>query len=802
MPRTKNPKLITLLPALLRLCLPAFVLSMGFASAQAQNQFDPASEVEKQDQLYGQLTAISEDTEALIGMDERQLTLQIEETEGVANTAKRQAAECIASIRPLVTKLTEEQALLPALVPEENIALWEQRTQINEQLSAAQARLSGCELLFARAESVISQGERLKSMVSSIRLSARQEPLWAFIGQIPRLVKAWPERLDQAIRVPRNDTYVETDIVPAMATVFVLGIALGLLVRFRFYRWYNRAGAAELPASLKFLLPKPLADYAPWLITGALCWIALATVAEKPSLDYLAIRIAVAIFTVGLGLVLIDWSTGPLSAGARIDGFYPERVTPMRRRMRWMLGSIAFSVAFIGYGALIRLARRPGELDVLLWLVLALWISGALLSLLMLARQIPGLHDRSRFIRVLIVILIGAGLFAELAGYYNFAYYIFSGLSRSALAIFLLWMSLWAIEVTVREIRRGKTAFAVQTRTFLGITPDGKHTLLGIYQAVAELSLWMSFLIFMVQIWDTTETLLDSFSSFFLDGVEVSGTRFIPADILTAIAMFVALIMLTGWSKRWIETRWLRHMNLDRGARDALMAMVGYIGFIIAAIVALRFSGVSVASLAIIAGALSVGIGFGLQSIANNFISGLILLFERPIKSGDFVTIAGVEGYVRKISIRSTEIETLDRRNVIVPNSELISGQVTNWVLRDPHGRLTLNVGVAYGSDVELVQKLLVEAAMEHPDVIKEGRAPGPKALFMEFGESSLNFELRIWIHRIEKRFDVVSGVNFAIDKAFRAHGVQIPFPQRDLHVRSWEPAATPVIPGKAADPD
>jgi small-conductance mechanosensitive channel len=429
-------------------------------------------------------------------------------------------------------------------------------------------------------------------------------------------------------------------------------------------------------------------------------------------------------------------------------------------------------------------------------------MSAALLSLLMLARQMPGLQDRSRLIRALIVMLIGAGLFAELAGYYNFAYYIFSGLSRSTLAIFLLWMSLWAIEVTVREIRRGKTAFAVQTRTFLGITPEGKHTLLGIYQAVAELSLWMGFLIFMVQIWDTSETLLDSFSSFFLDGVEVSGTRFIPADILTAVAMFIALIMLTGWTKRWIEVRWLRHMNLDRGARDALMAMVGYIGFIIAAIVALRFSGVSVASLAIIAGALSVGIGFGLQSIANNFISGLILLFERPIKSGDFVTIAGVEGFVRKISIRSTEIETLDRRNVIVPNSELISGQVTNWVLRDPHGRLTLNVGVAYGSDVELVQKLLVEAAMEHPDVIKEGRAPGPKALFMAFGESSLDFELRIWIHRIEKRFDVVSGVNFAIDKAFRAHGIQIPFPQRDLHVRSWEPTAAPVIPGKAAKPD
>ncbi len=802
MPRTHASTLISYLPALLWRPLPALVLVMVFASVQAQNQFDPASEVEKQDQLYSQLTGIAEDSDALISMDEQQLTLLIEETARVANTARQQATECMTSIRPLVIKLTEEQALLPALVPEENIALWEQRTQINAQLSAAQARLSACELLFARAESVIAQGERLKSMVSSIRLSARQEPLWAFIGQVPSLARAWPERLDRAIRVPRNETYAQTNIIPGMTVVFFLGIALGLLLRFRFYRWYSRAGAAEQPASLKFLLPKPLADYAPWLITGALCWMALATVADKPSLDYLAIRIAIAIFTVGLGLVLIDWSTGPLSVGAKIEGLYPERVVPMRRRMRWMLGSIAFSITFVGYGALVRLVRRPGELDVLLWMVLAIWISAALLSLLMLARQMPGMQDRSRVIRALIVMLIGAGLFAELAGYYNFAYYIFSGLSRSFLAIFLLWISLWAIEVTVREIRRGKSSFAVQTRAFLAITPEGKHTLLGIYQAIAELSLWVGFLVFMVEIWDTTETFLDRFSSFFLDGVEISGTRFIPAEILTAIAMFIALIMLTGWAKRWIENRWLRHMNLDRGARDALLAMVGYIGFVIAAITSLRFSGVSVASLAIIAGALSVGIGFGLQDIANNFISGLILLFERPIKSGDFVTIAGVEGFVRKISIRSTEIETLDRRNVIVPNSELISGQVTNWVLRDPHGRLTLNIGVAYGSDVELVQKLLVEAAIEHPDVIKEGRAPGPKALFMEFGDSSLNFELRVWIHRIEKRFDVVSGLNFAIDKAFRANGVEIPFPQRDLHVRSWNPSARPVTPDKATEPD
>jgi len=762
-------------------------------SISAQQAFQPAQEVEQLEVLYNELTAIAEDEQGLDSVDEMALKQRIAAAIAVATSARQRAEECIASVQPQVKKLKDEQALLPDLVPEENIALWEQRTRINEQLSQAQARLSSCELLAARTDSVIDQGERIKSLLSSIRLSARQQPLWTYLGKVPEIIAAWPDRFDHAIRLPRNETYKDTRIVLPILVVLVLGIATGLLVRLRFYRWYGRVGAAEKPPALKYLLPKPLADYSPWLLAGGFSFLALAAVADEPSMGYLAIRLSLGILIFGVGLVSIDWSTGPLSPGARIDGLYPDRVGPLRTRMRWLLGAIVFGFCFIGYGALVRLAKRPAELDVLLWLALAIWISVAIFSLILLARQLPGLKERSRFVRLLVMLLLGAGLAAELAGYYNFAYYIFAGLLRSAVATFALWILLWLVEISVREVRRGKSAFAQHTRAFLGMRQEGKHTLLGIYQAVVELGLWASYMVLMVVFWDSTEALLDSFKSFFLEGVEVSGTRFIPADILAAIAMFILLIILTGWSKRWIESRWLRHMNLDRGARDALLAMVGYIGFIIAAIIALRFSGVSVASLAIIAGALSVGIGFGLQGIANNFVSGLILLFERPIKSGDFVTIGGVEGFVRRISIRSTEIETLDRRNVIVPNSELISGQVTNWVLRDPHGRLSLHIGVAYGSDVQLVQKLLVDAANSHPDVIKEGRAPGPKALFMEFGDSSLDFELRVWIHRIEKRFDVISDLNFEIDRLFREHSVVIPFPQRDLHLKSWEAAPSAV---------
>jgi uncharacterized protein YndB with AHSA1/START domain len=203
---------------------------------------------------------------------------------------------------------------------------------------------------------------------------------------------------------------------------------------------------------------------------------------------------------------------------------------------------------------------------------------------------------------------------------------------------------------------------------------------------------------------------------------------------------------------------------------------------------------VDLTGIALISGALALGIGFGMQEIASNFVSGLILLFERPIRAGDFVTVGETNGFVRRIRIRATEIETLDNQNVLVPNSELVSGRVTNWVLRDTHGRLLVNVGVAYGSDVDKVRDILEAVGREHPEVITDGSAPAPRALFMGFGDSSLDFELRCRIKHIERRFSIKSDLNFVIDKAFREAGITIPFPQRDLHIipRASGAAETP----------
>lgn len=225
-------------------------------------------------------------------------------------------------------------------------------------------------------------------------------------------------------------------------------------------------------------------------------------------------------------------------------------------------------------------------------------------------------------------------------------------------------------------------------------------------------------------------------------------------------------------------------MRMERGAREAMATMVGYIGMAAAIIVALGISGFTFTNLAIIAGALSVGIGFGLQNIVNNFVSGLILLFERPVKTGDWIMVGNTEGYVKKIRIRSTQIQTFDRADVIVPNSDMISNQVTNWMLYDLRGRIRVKVGVAYGSDTQKIKDILYDIAKQHPDVIHNNNNYKTSVLFLEFGDSSLNFELRCFIRNIDSRIQVLSDLNFAIDQAFRENGIEIPFPQRDVHIK------------------
>ena len=202
---------------------------------------------------------------------------------------------------------------------------------------------------------------------------------------------------------------------------------------------------------------------------------------------------------------------------------------------------------------------------------------------------------------------------------------------------------------------------------------------------------------------------------------------------------------------RWLDQRFLPTTSIDPGLKNSINTTAGYIGFILAALLALGYAGINLANIALLAGALSVGIGFGLQSIVNNFVSGLILLAERPIRAGDWIQVGTDEGTVKRISVRATEIETFDRASVMIPNSSLISGVVKNWYLRDNSGRTTVSIGVGYGTDPDQVRDILLDIADKNEKVLK---FPKPFVSFQDFGDSALIFQVYVYLASISTGAD------------------------------------------------
>lgn len=267
----------------------------------------------------------------------------------------------------------------------------------------------------------------------------------------------------------------------------------------------------------------------------------------------------------------------------------------------------------------------------------------------------------------------------------------------------------------------------------------------------------------------------------FLSGFTIGGVTLSLVDLAVAAAVFVAILAITRTLRSTLADRVLPLTELDPGVRNSIAVGVGYVGALIAVLLAVAVVGIDLSSLAIVAGALSLGIGFGLQNIVNNFVSGLILLVERLVKVGDWVVVGCQEGYVKRINVRATEIETFERASVILPNSELLQSAVVNWTHKDKSGRVAVRVGVAYGSDTRKVQEILVACAREHPDVVS---FPAPHAVFRDFGPSALEFEVRGFLTDVDKRLMVASDLRFAIDAAFRAHGIEVPYSQHDVHLR------------------
>ncbi len=273
------------------------------------------------------------------------------------------------------------------------------------------------------------------------------------------------------------------------------------------------------------------------------------------------------------------------------------------------------------------------------------------------------------------------------------------------------------------------------------------------------------------------------------------GTRLFNASLLTLdkqpvtlgslllfIAVTLGMFLLSRWLSRWIRRRILSRLRIDRGSQEAIASVIGYLLAALSFIIVLQTVGIDLSSLAVIAGVLGIGFGFGFQLLASNFISGLAILLEQPIKVGDFIEVDTLLGTVEKISIRSTVIRTNDGLFVIVPNNRFIEKNVVNWSYRNPDSRIHIPVTVAYGSDTVLVSEALLAAARQDARVLVY---PSPSAWFKRFAESAYEFELLVWINRPQDFDPIKSALNFLIEKELRQRGIEMPFPQRELHIRN-----------------
>lgn len=424
------------------------------------------------------------------------------------------------------------------------------------------------------------------------------------------------------------------------------------------------------------------------------------------------------------------------------------------------------------------------------WLLRPRWLDP-------LRLELPGpawMRRRGFFlgVRALVLLALGVILFFSLLGFHNLSAYVAAGSALTGLTVILFWLGWQGLRTLLRYVlhpEQGRLAKSYPaSREFLPsyyrLAKRGAVVLLTLTAGVVILKVWGVPFRYLAQ------------GLFWLNrGPSLGPLNLTPLNLASA-----ALALYLGhWFSRalqsLLELRFYPRTDWDQGIRYTISTTCHYAILLLALLLALNFLGFPLTNLALVAGALGVGIGFGLQNIVNNFVSGLILLFERPIKVGDLLVIDGQWGRVREIRVRSTTFETVDRAVIIIPNSELLAHKITNWTRygRRP-SRLTLEVGVSYRADVHLVTRLLRDLCANHPRVLKE---PPPQVYFQAFGDSALTFTIRVFVKSPEpqERQAVTHELNAAIHAAFREHGIEIPFPQRDLHLKSWPGPLVPARP-------
>ncbi len=374
---------------------------------------------------------------------------------------------------------------------------------------------------------------------------------------------------------------------------------------------------------------------------------------------------------------------------------------------------------------------------------------------------------------------------AEMIGQTVFALQVFDATNRSVLFVLFGWMVITLI--------RGGLELIVSSPIFQKVSflAQNAAVILRRLMLLVQILIWTFVFSNVLVDWGLFNLPSEAIQGFLALGFSVGETKITIGLILTAVAILYGSFLISWAVQTVFMEEVLRRRQVDRGVRMSMARLVHYVLVLVGFMIALSALGFDLKNVTILGGALGIGIGFGLQTVVSNFVCGLILLFERPLKVGDVIELGTQRGRVKKLGLRATVVQTFDQAEVVVPNSDLIANQVTNWTLADRQMRITIPVGVAYGSDIGLVMQTLSEIAADNALVLKD---PAPQVLFSALGASSLDFEFRIWIEDFSDRKKVQSNLLLEIDRRFRELDIEIPFPQNDLHLRSVDSTAADAL--------
>jgi small-conductance mechanosensitive channel len=413
--------------------------------------------------------------------------------------------------------------------------------------------------------------------------------------------------------------------------------------------------------------------------------------------------------------------------------------------------------------------QRPSESAISILVLIASAIAVAVFLPCLRAKYwVSDTHFKSRLswlIRTVSGLVIVAALFAALSGYSSLSGDLLAALGRSAL---LIGGALLLREV----IAEGIGAFMTPGRRFYdalsratGLSPETSRRLTFWMRLAADLILWPPVIYGVLVACKISPTLLNAWLVRFFTQIRLGDINLSLVDVASAsLTLLIGLLVVRGL-KRWVRERVMPNTRLDLGLQNSISTGLGYVGGLIVIIIAIMVLGIDFASIALVAGALSVGIGFGLRTVVENFVAGLLLLIERPVKTGDWIVVGTTEGIVKSISVRSTEIETFDRASVIVPNSALIASPVTNWTHKNRIARVIVKLSTPLTTDPRQIEGILLACAREGEHVMKH---PAPSVIFRSIGEEKLDFELRCFVADTDFYLPTLSTLNFAIDAAMK----------------------------------